>query len=54
MQEQNQTHMISIDTYHLACAEGSALQCSSLKWQVSLLVQIAAAEPSLVAFMSEN
>ena len=26
-QEQNQTHMISINTYHLACAEGSALQC---------------------------
>ena len=26
-QEQNRTHMISINTYHLACAEGSALQC---------------------------
>ena len=24
-QEQNRTHMISINTYHLACAEGSAL-----------------------------
>ena len=29
--EQNQTHMISINTYHLACAEGSALQCCSLE-----------------------
>ena len=29
-QEQNRTHMISINTYHLACAEGSALQCCSL------------------------
>ena len=28
-QEQNQTHMISINTYHLACAEDSALQCCS-------------------------
>ena len=25
-QEQNRTHMININTYHLACAEGSALQ----------------------------
>ena len=24
-QEQNRTHMTSINTYHLACAEGSAL-----------------------------
>ena len=24
-QEQNQTHMISMNTYHLACTEGSAL-----------------------------
>ena len=29
-QEQNRTHMASINTYHLACAEGSALQCCSL------------------------
>ena len=29
-QEQNRTHMISINTYHLACAEGSALQCCSV------------------------
>ena len=29
-QEQNQTHMISINTYHLACAKGSAFQCRSL------------------------
>ena len=29
--EQNRTHMASINTYHLACAEGSALQCCSLK-----------------------
>ena len=30
-QEQNRTHkiMISINTYHLACVEGSALQCCS-------------------------
>ena len=28
-QEQNRTHMASISTYHLACAEGSALQCCS-------------------------
>ena len=32
-EEQNQTHMISINTYHLACAEGSALQCCSFGWQ---------------------
>ena len=25
-QEKNRTHMISINTYYLACAEGSALQ----------------------------
>ena len=30
MQEQSRTHMISINTYHLACAEGSAFQCCSL------------------------
>ena len=29
-QEQNRTHMISINTSQLACAEGSALQCCSL------------------------
>jgi len=29
-QEQNGTHMININTYHIACAEGSALQCCSL------------------------
>ena len=29
-QEQNQTHLISINNYHLACTEGSARQCSSL------------------------
>ena len=29
-QEQNQTHMISINTYHLACTKGSALQCCLL------------------------
>ena len=29
-QEQSGTHMISINTYHLACAKGSALQCCSL------------------------
>ena len=28
-QEQNRTHMASINTYHIACAEGSALQCCS-------------------------
>ena len=28
-QEQNQTHMASINTYHLACTEGSALHCCS-------------------------
>ena len=27
-QEQNRTHMISINTYHIACAEGSALHCT--------------------------
>ena len=26
-QEQNRTHLISVNTYHLACAGGSALQC---------------------------
>ena len=30
-QEQNGTHMISINTYHLACTEGSALQCCSFE-----------------------
>ena len=29
-QEQNQTRMISTNTYYLACTEGSALQCCSL------------------------
>ena len=28
-QEQNRTHMIGINTYHLACAKGSVLQCCS-------------------------
>ena len=28
-QEQNRTHLASINTYHLACAKGSALQCCS-------------------------
>ena len=34
--DKNRTkHMISMNTYHLACAEGSALQCCSFsKWLV--------------------
>ena len=28
-QEQNRTHMIGINTYYLACAKGSVLQCCS-------------------------
>ena len=40
-QEQNQTHMISINTYHLACAEGSALQYCSFCLEMSLIIQLA-------------
>ena len=36
-QEQNRTHIISINTSHLACDEGSALQCCSFFMQAFLV-----------------
>ena len=30
-QEQNRTQIASINAYHIACAEGSALQCCSFE-----------------------
>ena len=53
-QEQNRTHMISINTYHIACAKGSAfMQCYSFFYEsCTVHYQIWTRETSCIAILN--